>query len=205
MKCDAALQAEKCGRAFTGLSAVNTKQRTLINLICTNVFPIREARTNQPWRHQSDVPVLPKSVLLLVEVVMVMVGSGSVEKVAKIFPKIIQAVKKVMLSFPILLRRLFVKCVESFFFFLNKQKQNALWMSAVYPINLKVAWSCGLGLNFLKVCHRCRSKSSLWVAYLNIPRWLADGFEGGGFKLWPCSDLVRRDHSQVCSQSHCSS
>lgn len=58
-------------------------------------------------------------------------------------------------------------------------------MSGVCLINLKVAWSCGLGLNFLKVCHKCRSKASLWVAHLNIPRWLADGFEGVGLNFGP--------------------
>lgn len=52
-------------------------------------------------------------------------GSGSVEKVAKTFPKIIQAVKKLMFSFPILLS------LSGFFFFFNRKRNLCgLWGGA---------------------------------------------------------------------------
>lgn len=78
-----------------------------------------------------DVPLLPNSVGLPVLLLMA-VGSGSVEKVAKTFPKIIQAVKKLMFSFPILLSLLFF-AKES----VQLKKQCVSWTSAVYPRGLK--------------------------------------------------------------------
>lgn len=60
------------------------------------------------------------------------------------------------------------------FFLLNYSELEVLWVSAdrlyiqAYDSKHKVVWSCGLGVKFLMVCHCCRSKSSLWVAHLNI-------------------------------------
>lgn len=119
---------------------------------------------------------------LLPNTLPLVVGSGSEEKVAKMFPKIIQTVKKQIFSFPILLRSFFSKNI------LNKK---VLWESVdqlyIQSCTLKkqrtgqkVVWSRGLGVKFLRVCHRCGSKSSLWVAHLNIQTRLAGGEEGGG-------------------------
>lgn len=109
--------------------------------------------------YHNDNSVLPNTVLL--------VGSGSEEKVAKICPKIIQNVKKGIFSFPILL--------QSFFFsksILNQKLSGRPSSQRVYPLGEllsqgEVVWSCGLGVKFHTGLSQLRSKSSLWVAHLN--------------------------------------
>lgn len=90
-------------RRLAGLFSVNAKQRPAINLRSVCVLLISSCRGRRLESDVDvDVPLLPNSVGLPVLLLMA-VGSGSVEKVAKTFPKIIQAVKKLMFSFPILL------------------------------------------------------------------------------------------------------
>lgn len=144
MKCDAGLQAERerekkkpCTR-LAGLFSVNAKQRSAINLrsVCVLLIISRRGRRLES-DVDVDVPLLPNSVGLPVLLLMA-VGSGSVEKVAKTFPKIIQAVKKLMFSFPILLSQLFF-AKESVQL---KKKKCVSWTSAVYPRGLKQEKRC---------------------------------------------------------------
>lgn len=97
MKCDADLQARNVRIVSRGyyrsrpnrtLKLSRSPHMFILSWGCARIIPTSDNYTDRSF--------LPNSVLL--------VGSGSVEKVAKIFPKIKQSVKKVIFSFPILLR-----------------------------------------------------------------------------------------------------
>lgn len=83
----------------------------------------------------------------------------------------------------------FSHIIEIFFFsksILKKKKFSGCRSIELYIqscLSQKVVWSCGLGVKFLMVCHRCRSKLSLWVAYLNIQTRLAGGSDGRGLNF----------------------
>lgn len=112
---------------LAGLFSVNATQRSAINLMCACIL-LMCGNKRQGCDDGDDVPLLPNSVRLPV-VLLMAVGSGSVEKVAKTFPKIIQAVKKLMFSFPILLSLLFCSS--------EPVQQSVSWTAAVYPRRLK--------------------------------------------------------------------
>lgn len=117
---------------LAGLFSVNATQRPAINLMCACILLMcgnkRQECDGGDDDDGDDVPLLPNSVRLPV-VLLMAVGSGSVEKVAKTFPKIIQAVKKLMFSFPILLSLLFCSS--------EPVQQSVSWTAAVYPRGLK--------------------------------------------------------------------
>lgn len=164
-------------------------------------FLIRAIKTK---RHDktviTDRSLLPNTVLLLLLLLVVVVlGSGSEEKVAKIFPKIIQTVKKLIFSFPILLRSFcFSKYPES-----NKweeRKKKALWMSGVYP-SVCFKSEGGVDLRFGSKVSYGLSQMPLQVIFMggsfeysNMIGWR---FEGRGLYSGPCAESFTIFSSQT--------
>lgn len=120
-----------------------------------------------------------------------MVVSGSEENVAKTFPKIIQTVKKRIVAFPILLRRLFLK--------MSRWKSYLDGVSSILSQN--VEWSRGLRVKYLSVTDAAPSHLYRWFIWIFKRDWLE--VRGAGLNFGPSLIHWGRNHSKnFCADPH---